>query len=333
MRRPEAALPVERPQITVSVAGAEMPGVSTMALMAVGYAAADRFRVGFALDASNGADVAFYTVLAGQPVTINVATGGFGFATLLVGVVDNVRIDLFTNVAELSGRDLTALMIDAEISMAYVNQTASQIAETIAQLHGLTPVVTPTSTLVGQYYERDHARNALGLHSRATTEWNLLVTLAQAEGFAVDVVGQSLIFGPAADTVPVLVTAQNFMKLDLDYAAALPGGVAVKSWNARDKAVNQAAAGAGMQTSVIRPNLSLAQAQSLATMHFGAVAGQALVLAGTMPGDVSLMPGGLLQLSGTGSVFDTGYAVVSVARSLGAAGGFRQSVRGYAALN
>jgi phage protein D len=320
-------LPVEEPRIRISMAGTVLPGVVALELESVGYAAADRFRVGFALGATALSNVAFFAGLAGQRVTIAMATAGVGFSTLLVGQVDNVRIDVAERIAELSGRDLTALMVDAEISAAYVNQTSSQIATTIANRCGLTPVVTPTSTLVGQYYERDHARGALGLNARATTEWNLLVALAQAEGFEVDVVGQSLVFGPSAAAAPVMVSVNDFTRLSVDYAATLPGGANVRSWNARNKAVSQASAGAGTATSLIRPNLSTAQAQGLAKAHASAISGQAMVLLGTMPGDVSLLQGAVMQLSGTGSMFDAAYTVMAVTRSVSAAHGFRQVVR------
>jgi hypothetical protein len=327
MRRPEVVLPSEQPRVLVSVGGVAVPGVVALELESVGYAAADRFCVEFALGAAAFCTAAYFAGLAGRRITIAMATAGLGFATLLVGPVDNVRVDFGANLAALSGRDLTALMVDAEISVAYVNQTSSQIASAIAQLHGLTPVVTPTSTLVGQYYERDYARSALGLNARATTEWNLLVALAQAEGFDVDVAGQSLVFGPVAPVAPLAVTVNSFTRLAVDYAASLPGGATVRSWNARNKVVNQATAGAGTAASLVRPNLSTAQAQRFAAAHLATVAGQAMVLSGVMPGDVSLLPGAVLQLSGTGSMFDADYNVVAVRRSVSAAHGFRQAVR------
>ena len=88
-------------------------------------------------------------------------------------------------------------MIDAEIAQSYVNQTASQIAGTIAVEHGLIPNITKTSRLVGQYYQRDHARTVLGLNSRVTTEWELLTTLAREEDFLVSVINGTLNFEPA----------------------------------------------------------------------------------------------------------------------------------------
>jgi phage protein D len=331
MRWPEVVLPIEQPRVLVSVAGAVLPGVVALELESVGYEAADRFLAVFALGASADSTVAFFAGLAGQSITIAIATAGLGFSTLLVGQVDNVRIDLAANLAELSGRDLTAVLVDAEVSASYVNQTSSQIATAIAEAHGLTPVVTSTSVLVGQYYDRDHARAALGLHARATTAWNLLVALAQIEGFAVDVAGQSLVFGPAGMPAPVAVTVNSFVRVAVDFAATLPGQAILSSWNARSKSVNQAAVGSGTATRLIRPNLSTAEAQRVASAHAAALSGQAMVLAGTMPGDVSLRPGASLQLSGTGSMFDVAYTVLAVRRRVSAAHGFMQAVRACAA--
>jgi len=310
-----------------------VPGVVGLELDAAGYAAADRFRAVIALQAPGGLTVAGLVALAGQRITIAVATDALGFAPLLVGQVDNVRIDVAENVAALSGRDLTALMLDTELSIAYVNQTSSQIATAIAEGHGLTPAVTATSILVGQYYERDHARNALGVNARATSEWNLLVALAQIEGFSIGVAGETLLFGPVATAAPVLVTAADFSRLSLDYAATLPGAANVLSWNARNKTVYRSSTGSGASTSLIRPNLSLAGAQRLAASHAQTVSGQALMLSGVMPGETNLTAGSVLQLSGTNSIFDCAFVVVALARRLTAGRGFWQFIRGYAAVN
>ncbi len=323
-------MPVE-PRVLIAVGGITVPGAVSLELTSVGYAAADRFSAAIALAPDAGTSMAFVATLAGQRLTISVAVDGAGVSPLLVGQIDNVRIDLVKNVAVLSGRDLTALLLDTEISDAFVNQTASQIATAVAEGHGLTPVVTSTSTLVGQYYERDHARSALGLNARATTQWNLLVALARIEGYRVGVSGQTLVFGPATATAPVAMTVNDFSRLALDYAATLPSATTVLSWNSRNKAAYQSSVGSGAPTSLVRPNLSLAAAQSLAASHTASMAGQALMLSGVMPGETQLAAGSLLRLSGTNSLFDTVFVVMALRRSVTAGRGFWQAVRACAA--
>lgn len=302
-----------------------MPGVVALQIDSVGYFAAARFEVAFAL--SGTADAGYFSGLGAAQVTLEVALGGFGYVTLLTGQADQVRVDLARNIAELRGRDLSALLIDAEISETFANQTASEIANAMAERYGLTPNVSATQTPVGQYYELDHARNALGLHSRSTTAWNLLAALAQIEGFGLSVVGTELNFGPMAAGIPVAVTPQNFIALGFDRVFVLPQAVTVKSWNSRSKAAVSQSQGDGTGTVVIRPNLTAAQATSLATNHLAALASHEVMLEGEMPGDLTLMPGMQLQMAGTNSMFDQNYTVLSVTRRLRDHVGFVQAVR------
>lgn len=320
-------MPLEQPQLRPSIGGVPVPGAVSLEIDAVGYFSAARFRIGFALGAGPSTTIGYFSGLGLQMITIEAALNGFGYVTLLTGQIDNILVDLLTNSVVLSGRDLSARLIDAEISETFANQTASQIATSIAGRHQLAANVTATSTPVGQYYELDHARNALGVHASATTEWNLLTLLAQAENFALSVTGTTLNFGPPQPGVAVAVTRQNFIGLSFDVAAGLPTGTTVKSWNSRNKMAVSGTAGSGANTTLIRPNLTAAQAQTMAENHLATLGGHGTLLTGTMPADVTLMPGMQLAFSGTNSPFDQTYTVTSVSRSLRGRSGFIQTVR------
>jgi hypothetical protein len=320
------ALPVEQPQLRLSIAGVAVPGAVSLEIESVAYFSADRFRIGFAMGAAAFTTAAYFAGLGLQTIKIEAALSGFGYVTLLTGQIDNVRIDLARNIAELCGRDLSARLIDSEISETFANQSSSQIASTIAARHQLTANVTATQTMVGQYYELDHARNALGAHSRATTEWNLLTELAALEDFVVSVTGTTLNFGPVAPGRPVFVTPRSFTALSLDVATTIPMSARVKSWNTRQKAVVSERAGSGAGTTLIRPNLTVAQARSLATNHLATLRQHGTMLVGTMPADLTLMPGMQLVLSGTESGLDQTYDVSAVSRVLEARTGFLQTV-------
>lgn len=320
------ALPVEQPQLRLSIAGVPVPGAVSLEIESVAYFAADRFRIGFAMGAAAFTNAGYFAGLGLQTITIEAALGGFGYVTLLTGQIDNVRIDLLTNTAELCGRDLSARLIDTEISETFANQTSSQIASTIAARHQLTANVTATQTIVGQYYELDHARNALAAHSRATTEWNLLTELAEIENFVVSVTGTTLNFGPAVAGQPVFVTPRSFIALNLDVATTIPMSARVKSWNTRQKTVVSQSAGSGAGTTLIRPNLTVAQAQSLAANHLATLRQHGMFLIGTMPADLTLMPGMQLVLSGTESALDRTYGVSAMSRALDGRTGFTQTV-------
>jgi len=324
-------LPLEQPRARVSIDGVPVPGLVELEIDAGGYCLAGRFLAAFALGAVPGFDVTYYAGLTSQNVLIEVAPDGLGYAALLTGQVDAVRIDWMSNLATICGRDLTALLIDTEISQSFVNQTASQIAEGIAGEHGLIPNVTPTTALVGQYYQLDHARTALGLHAHVTTEWELLTSLAQAEGFLVSVTGNTLNFGPPAAEVPVFMTPGSLSSLSFDMITTLPGAATVKSWNCRNKSVVTETQGTGLMATIIRPNLVQAQAQALAQGHLQILGQHRLIMQVRMPADAVLAPGMQVYLAGTGSSLDQTYVVDGVTRRLDGRAGFVQDVRAHAA--
>ena len=332
MLRPEAGLQVEQPLLQVTIDGVIVPGASCAEIQSLAYFSADRFRVEFAIGADEAASTAYFAGLAAQTITVSVALGLSGFTTLLVGQIDNIRIDFLNNVAVLRGRDLSALMIDAEISETFVNQTSSQIAETIAARHGLAANVVATETPVGQYYEIDHARYALGVNARATTEWNLLCWLAQLENFGLSVSGWDFTFGPPVAGTPVVLGMTDLMSLTIDMATTIPGQTMVKSWNTRSKTVVSGSAGSsdGATTTLIRPNLSSAQAQAMAGAHLASLAQHGTVMIATMPGELSLTPNAQLALVGTDSTFDQAYTIEAITRTIDWQTGFTQAVRAYA---
>ncbi|MBB5373641.1 phage late control D family protein [Acidocella aromatica] len=319
-------MPAEAPQIRLSIGGMQVEGVVALEVESVGYFAADRFNVACALSGRAG----YFAALGKQDVTIEVAADGVGYATLLVGQLDNVRVDLGCNEVVLAGRDLAARLIDAEIAETFANQTASQIALTLAGRRGLTPNVAVTSTQVGQYYELDHARSALATHARSVTEWSLLTQLAQAEGFALWVSGERLNFGPWPQMTSMPVAPENFLTLTFDMINVLPAAVTVKSWNTRNKAVVSQSRGNGVGTTLVRPNLTAAQARSLATSQLTALGQHGVMMNATMPGDTMLRPGMTLVMAGTDSALDQSYAVLTVTRRLSARRGFEQNVTAYA---
>jgi phage protein D len=324
-------LQVNQPQVQVSIGGAAIPGAVSVEIEQVAYFAADRFAVVFAMGAAE-TGAAYFAALGAQTVVIEAALAPGGFVSLLTGQVDNIRLDMPRNIAILTGRDLSAGLIDTEIAETFANQTASQIAQAIAARHSLTPNVSATSTPVGQYYDLDHARSALGLNSRAGTEWNLLSWLALIEGFVLSVTGTTLNFGPVPPGTPLFLTPLDCMELILDSATAIPATATVKSWNTRSKTIvtQTAGTGQGLSTTLIRPNLTSQQAMNLADNHLAGLAQHGTIMVATMPGELTLVPGATINLSETNSAFDQTYMVDTIRRSIDSARGFTQIVRAHA---
>ena len=309
-----------------------VPGLVELEIDAGGYLLAGRFLAGFAIGAVPGFDMGYFAGLTSQSVLVEVSTDGLGYTALLTGQIDAVQIDWARNLASISGRDLTAVLIDTEISQSFVNQTASQIAEGIASEHGLIPNVTPTTTLVGQYYQLDHARTALGLNAHATTEWELLTALALAAGFMASVTGNTLNFGLPPVAAPVFMTPGCFSSLSFDMITALPGGATVKSWNCRSKSVVSETQGSGLMATIIRPNLVQDQAQALAQGHLRMLGQHRLIMQARMPADAVLAPGMQIALAGAGDGLDQTYVVDAVTRRLDGKTGFVQNVKAHAAM-
>lgn len=214
------------------------------------FTAADTFRVSLALDeasasrASAGwfgrADRMEVEVFASLHQDQPAAT------SLLLGRADSVDIDLDRRQITLSGRDMTADLLETQTTEKWPNRTSSEIARDLAGRHGLTPVVTDTTRRAGHYYRQEHATL-----TDATTEWNLLTYLAEQEGFDVFIRGRELHFGPPPDpaTAPRWVLQYNKAGSDKPYAQAKAGrirlhrdltlakdiSVKVVSWNARQK--------------------------------------------------------------------------------------------------
>jgi hypothetical protein len=323
-------LPVNQPQLRFSIAGVPVYGAVSLDIESIAYFSADRFYVVFSIGADATSTTAFFSTLGAQIIDIETASDATGYASLIMGQIDNIRIDLAKNTATLSGRDLSAQLIDTEITETFANQTSSQIASTIAARHQLAQNITPTKTPVGQYYQLDHARNALGINSKTVTEWNLLSLLAEVEQFELSVTGTVLNFCPASEKKSVFFVPQNFMSLALDRATTLPGAATVRSWNSRQKTVISATGGQGAGVTIVRPNLTATQASAVTSAHLATLGRHGTILSGTMPGDFTLRTGMQMVLTGTESNFDQTYFVTEISRHIQPKTGFLQTVSAYA---
>lgn len=271
----------------------------------------------------------------------------------ILGNVDSINFDPTGRYVELSGRDYTSLLIDSKTFDRWTNQTASQIAATLAKRHGLTPQVTPTQGLVGKIYEIDKIHDRHG-----STEWELLTWLAGVYDYVVYVQGMTLYFGPKPDpksATPYLIKWEKpdqnvaFSRsnaVDLSFSRTLTVGkgviVQVHSFNHKQKAgftvtypqgkakgIAPGTAKAPAQVySYIIANLSQQDAQERAAKIYNDIIRHELKMRGDLPGDNILVPNVMVQVTGTETSFDTLYYVESVSRRMSFDGGYRMGVRG-----
>ncbi len=281
-------------------------------------------------------------------VRLSSSSGGtvpFSSISLMTGSVDRISADPVANVVELEGRDLSARLLDTQVSNGYVNQTASEIVTALAASAGLTPVVDSTSDIVGQYYQLEHARSALSAYSQFTTAWDLICHLAQTEQCECWVSGETLFFQPrgmsststleldllAMRAGSALAAPLTQLHFDRRVGLARGVGVSVASWSSRQRAAVTATypadTGADAPTSFVfvAPNLpddvALKRAQALYTD----IVRHRQVITGTMPGALSPMPRDNVVLSGSAGGWDGVYVVDDVTWRIDARSGFTQS--------
>ena len=334
---PIAALAVRYPRLQVLANGAPVPGAFEAEVLNNSTFAADRFRLGLALSADPARGAAWWADQDNVLIDIAVSLGG-DYVNLVHGGVDAVEIDPLGDAVRLAGRDLSAALIEARVQGTFANQTSSEIATTLAGRHGLSASVQATTTPVGRYWQLEHDRLVLDGFARATTEWDLLVMLAQYEGFGVWVQGSTLHFR-AADTSmpPAVLQVAGLRALQLERSLTLAQGieVTVKSWHSRTaqcttQKVSANQAGAAAQSYVyIAPNLTPDAALQLAQQRLAELTRHERVMSAEMPGELSLMPGQQILLQGTGTAFDRVYSLDQVERRLDTSHGFTQWVRAH----
>ena len=178
---------------------------------------------------------------------------------------------------------------------------------------------------VGRYYQSEHDRVTLDQFSHATTEWDLLVFLAQQEGFDVFVQGTSLCFLPAVQQAgySTLLSPGALTELRLERSLTLARDieVSVKSWNSclntafiQRTCATMTTKGAQPGQSIttqryvfVRPNLTSDAALRLARQKLAELTRHERIIELSMPGELDLTPRSMITLEGTGSDFDQSY--------------------------
>jgi hypothetical protein len=323
---------VRAPRAQIALNGSVMFGLVSLSVDLTNNFEAAKFSVQANVEQGFPTNAAFWSNQTKVTAEIQVGyenNGSVAWQTVLTGVVDSYEIDLDTSSISFNGRDLAAQLIDTKTAQTYSNQTSSEIATLLAQSVGLTPVVTATTIPVGRYYQIDHARMSLGAFHTDITEWDLLVYLAQQEGFDLFVLGTSLYFQPPAtaanafniswqlgqDGIPI----SNVINLRLRHSLTLARGVSVtvKSWHSNlkrpiiAKTANTAGGskqdGGGQDYVFYVPNLTPQQAIALANQRYADITRHLRTIEFEAPGNLLLTPRSLLVLSGTGTAFDASY--------------------------
>ena len=321
---------VRQAQLIVLANGTVLPGVLSAEVRCNAYLSANRFALCVAYSVA-GAD--FWSDL---PLQIEVQIGVNGaWQSLIVGNVDSLDVDPVGQTATLHGRDLTALLISAQTAETFENQTASQIAVALAERRGLTPMVFPTSDMVGRYYQTGRTRTAFSQHGSMTSEWDVMIWVAEREGFDVWVDGLELYFQPSTTGAPTaLIVPTECTSMRLHRALDLAGGstVVVQSWDSRQGtavtgfASSLVASSGGPTFTAVRPNLSSTDATLFAQRTLTQLSTHAAEVECEMPGELGLLARDIVCVSQTGTDFDGNYQIMEIDRRICFERGFTQTV-------
>lgn len=339
---------VRQPALKVQVNGAACAGFNAFDVTTNGHFSADTFILTGALSALPPEKDAGWW-LSGQAATVEIFaddTGAGNFVSLILGQVDYVEIDLIGRKITLSGRDLSAQLMDAKTTERWEELTSSQIVELLAARHGLTANAQSTSTKVGRYYEVEHARV-----TQEQSEWDLLTYLAQEEGFDLWVSGNTLNFQPppALTSEPYLLQwsqtqtnlgPANFktMKVARSLTLARDVVVQISTWNQfQETAIvhkvqatpsgGAAASGPAQVYSFTLPNLEPAKALQWAQNKVEEITQHERLVTFEVPADNILTSRTIVQVTGTNTSADQSYRVSSIERSMSFSGAYAMTVR------
>ena len=332
---------VRRPRPLVSLNGSPLSGVIEVEVTNASHFVADSFRVTLASQVN---PPSYWSTGAFDEVSVSIGFENEAALPLITGQVDDIDYSPISRTITLSGRDLSAPMIDTKTAEKFQNRTSSQIASALALRHGLDSEVQMTTTPAGTYYSIDHT-----VLTQEQSEWDLLVFLAEQEGFDVWVAGKTLFFqpSPVPTSEPYLIewsdigdTPQsNADRLNLSRSETLAKDieVQVKSFHQKtQEAVMGEARAFGAKSprkgkaqlyTFRRPNLGKDQAQNLAESYLADLTRHEMKLDASLPGDNKLSTRTLIQLVGTGTAWDQLYYPDSVTRRLSFTEGYRMEVR------
>jgi phage protein D len=337
--------PIRRPTCVATINGTPVP-VLSFEVESNNHFAADTWECSLALAGMPpGLGLAFW---ANQvPITVQLFAGLNGPPTtsLILGDADRMSLDAVLGEIQLSGRDKTAVFLEARTIDKFQDHASSDIITEMAASHGLKSQVTKTKVKLGERFDRENAQLTDG-----QTEWSFMTRLAELEGFDLFVSGDTVYFQPPAapGSQPYVVTyipsgtgrmaSGNVVTLQCNRHLPLASDLAVtvQSWNShREKVVTGEALGTktgsngGAPNTYIfrKPGLDPEQAQRLAQQKLSEISSQERVIRWTEPANLTLTPRNPVQLQGTGTAWDQSYVINQIRRRMSFSEGFGMEVQ------
>ena len=192
---------LETPRLRVFVGGELCLGFDEASVTSVGHLSADKFTATCAMGADPKKDEVWWSNQQDVRVDIRFALLEPGqtedqatFRSLIIGVVDRINYNPFTNLIVIDGKDLSSLLMESPIVDSYRNESPSSLARRFASDVGLDSDVDEVGGFAGQFYQLQHTAQSTGEFGRATNKWDLLAFMAQQTGYRLYVEGTKLYF-------------------------------------------------------------------------------------------------------------------------------------------
>lgn len=331
---------MRRPRLRVLVDGVVVSTAIDARVVSNNYFSADWYYANLAAGEDPNFNLSYWASVRRPLVEIQLSDCEQGaFESIIVGYVDSVSIDSIRSLVRIEGRDLSALLVDSSLHEAFPNYTADAIVSLLALRHGLKPRVLPTPGMVGRLFGNTQQEMGFAYHSRATTDWDLIVRLAQQSGYDAYVQGWEFYFQPikARQKSVILIDRGSVTDLRLERDLSQPSldQLAAMSWNSQlARSIHEGSSGlatgpvsASGPWVALEPNLQPGGIARAMAQIVAETTQQARCVEIIMPGETEIAARSSIRLQGTGTDFDRVYDVECVDRMFSPVSGFRERIR------
>lgn len=287
-----------------------------------------------------GMDEAFWSTANNISVQVQIETDAYsGPVQIFDGKVDQVQHEFDTRVLKVQGRDKTAALIDTTSTEKFTNQQPDQIVQTICGRHGITANTDSVSSKAGKIFQLDYAKL-----TQRESEWNVIQRLADRFGMTAYMTGGQVYWKKYPEQLPVVNVTYvpptpasyangNFMRLRTARNLILgrPVHVKVQSWNHKEKKLYQTekvenGSGDPLIYNYQEPSMTGDQVDKLATKRLSENTSHELSFELEMPGDPTVTPRFMMQLSGTGTAYDATHQIKTVEHQISQQRGYTMTI-------
>ncbi|GBQ46542.1 hypothetical protein [Komagataeibacter europaeus] len=280
------------------------------------------------------------------------ARTGAQWTTMFQGIVDHVEWSTAETSVHIQCRDYLAKLLDMRVLSGWMNMTGADVVKAMIADAGLTPNVTMTDGMVGQFWQVEHKRKSASSHSRFQTAFDLASYLANMTGSDLYADGKTIVCAPYptadksnthtldySDTGPLnpIQMGASGLRFTRDYQIGKGVVVHVTAWDSRQRnrveyywsvegGSTKKAESTGNVHSFTLPGARLDLVQQYAQQKYNEIVAHERVISGQIPGRITLAPRQFMQITGTGTTWDGTLDVDAVSSRFSWSGGFTQQI-------